>query len=27
LLNFVMTKEAGKWLILVMHNRDLPLSP
>ena len=24
LLNFVMTREAGKWLIAVMHNMDLP---
>lgn len=26
LLNFVMTKEDGKWLITVMHNKDLPES-
>ena len=24
LLSFVMTKDAGKWLITVMHNMDLP---
>ncbi len=24
LLNFVMTKEGGKWFITVMHNMDLP---
>ena len=24
LLNFVMTKEGGKWVITVMHNMDLP---
>jgi hypothetical protein len=27
LLNFVMTKDAVKWLITVMHNMDLPASP
>jgi len=27
LLNFVMTKEGGKWLITVMHNMELPASP
>jgi uncharacterized protein (TIGR02246 family) len=27
LLNFVMTKEGGKWFITVMHNMDLPASP
>ena len=27
LLNFVMTKEGNKWLIMVMHNMDLPASP
>jgi uncharacterized protein (TIGR02246 family) len=27
LLNFVMTKERGKWLITVMHNLSLPASP
>lgn len=26
LLNFVMTRENGKWLIAVMHNMDLPTS-
>jgi uncharacterized protein (TIGR02246 family) len=26
LLNFVMTKEGGKWLITLMHNMDLPES-
>jgi uncharacterized protein (TIGR02246 family) len=26
LLNFVMTKEDENWFILVMHNRDLPVS-
>ncbi len=24
LLNFVMTRQGGKWLITVMHNMDLP---
>jgi uncharacterized protein (TIGR02246 family) len=24
LLNFVMTRQAGQWLITVMHNMDLP---
>lgn len=24
LLNFVMTKEGGKWFITIMHNMDLP---
>jgi uncharacterized protein (TIGR02246 family) len=27
LLNFVMTKENGHWLITVMHNMDLPAAP
>lgn len=27
LLNFIMTKECDKWLIMVMHNMDLPASP
>ena len=27
LLNFVMTKEGGKWFITVMHNLGLPASP
>jgi len=27
LLNFVMTKDAGKWQIAVMHNMDLPPQP
>lgn len=27
LLNFIMTKEGDKWLIMVMHNMDLPASP
>jgi uncharacterized protein (TIGR02246 family) len=27
LLNLVMTKEGEKWLIMVMHNMDLPSSP
>jgi uncharacterized protein (TIGR02246 family) len=27
LLNFIMTKEGDKWLIKVMHNMDLPVSP
>ena len=27
LLNFTMTKETEKWLIMVMHNMDLPASP
>ena len=27
LLNFVMTKEGGKWSITVMHNMDLPSTP
>jgi ketosteroid isomerase-like protein len=27
LLNFVITKEGDKWLILVMHNMDLPAAP
>lgn len=26
LLNFVMTKEGGKWFITVMHNMNLPAS-
>ena len=26
LLNFVMTKEGGRWFITVMHNMDLPVS-
>jgi len=26
LLNFIMTKDGGKWLITVMHNMDLPAS-
>jgi uncharacterized protein (TIGR02246 family) len=25
LLNFVMTKESGRWFITVMHNMDLPV--
>ncbi len=25
LVNFVMTKEGGKWFITVMHNMDLPV--
>ena len=27
LLNFVMTREGDKWLIVVMHNMDLPAAP
>jgi uncharacterized protein (TIGR02246 family) len=27
LLNFVMTKASGKWLIVVMHNMNLPTTP
>ena len=27
LLNFIMTKEAGKWSIKVMHNMDLTSTP
>jgi hypothetical protein len=27
LLNFVMTKSAGRWEILVMHNLDLSSPP
>lgn len=27
LLNFVMAKDNGKWLIVVMHNMNLPTSP
>ena len=27
LLNLIMTKEGDKWLIMVMHNMDLPASP
>ncbi|MBC7919736.1 MAG: SgcJ/EcaC family oxidoreductase [Ferruginibacter sp.] len=27
LLNFIMTKERGQWLITVMHNMNLPVSP
>ncbi len=27
MLNFVMTKEGGTWLITVMHNVSLPASP
>lgn len=27
LLNFIMTKEDGKWLVAVMHNMDLPSTP
>jgi len=27
LLNFVMTKKDGHWLITVMHNMDLPVAP
>lgn len=27
LLNFVMTKEGGKWFITIMHNLSLPASP
>lgn len=26
LLNFVMTKQGGRWFIIVMHNMDLPVS-
>ena len=24
LLNFIMTRSKGQWLILIMHNMDLP---
>lgn len=27
LMNFVMTREGGAWLITVMHNMDVPASP
>lgn len=27
ILNFVMTKDSGKWLIAVMHNLELPTTP
>ncbi len=27
LLNFLMTKQAGQWSILVMHNLELPVVP
>lgn len=27
LLNFVMAKQGAQWLITVMHNMDLPVSP
>ena len=24
LLNFIMTRSSGQWLIMIMHNMDLP---